>query len=214
MNNLRRPFCVRKYSDSAAFLSDIEEHNQVDIAIVDIEMPIIDGQQIAKALYERNPLCPVIFLTAHTKYAVTSYELNVFRFTPKTLMEQKLPEYIKDAISRVDLQSEKYYIYEKHGKIEKIPYSDVLYISKDGKNSCFHTVNNEIFKIRQNISELLEKLDADSFFMIDRGIIINIAFIDKVSDKEIVCKNGEHLIISRGRIKEVKEKIIKFWQVI
>ena len=49
------------------------------------------------------------------------------------------------------------------------------------------------------------------FIFIDRGCIVNIIHIMKISDGMAVLKNGEQLPISRSHLQEVKQKINEFW---
>ena len=50
-----------------------------------------------------------------------------------------------------------------------------------------------------------------SGIFIDRGCIVNIIHIMKISDGMAVLKNGEQLPISRSHLQEVKQKINEFW---
>ena len=55
------------------------------------------------------------------------------------------------------------------------------------------------------------KLNAPEFIFIDRGYIVNIVQIMKVSDSIAILKNGDQLPISRSHLQEVKRQINQFW---
>ena len=58
---------------------------------------------------------------------------------------------------------------------------------------------------------MFDELDTPEFIFIDRGYIVNIIQIMKISDVMAVLKNGEQLPISRSHLQEVKRQINQFW---
>ncbi|MBQ7660933.1 MAG: response regulator [Clostridia bacterium] len=64
----------------------------VDIAFIDIEMPVISGIQLAKKLKEVNPKVNIIFVTAYEHYAKNAYELHASGYVTKPVNEEKVRE--------------------------------------------------------------------------------------------------------------------------
>lgn len=65
-----------------------------DLAILDIEMPGINGIELAKLLIDRNPKCEVIFLTAYKDYAFDAYGVKASDYLLKPLTENSFRESI------------------------------------------------------------------------------------------------------------------------
>lgn len=74
---------IRTYRSSDFLLYDIQENNYFDLLLLDIEMPKINGMQIAKDVKKLCPETLVIFITSHSEYAIDSFELSVFRYIEK-----------------------------------------------------------------------------------------------------------------------------------
>lgn len=203
--------CISTYTDSRLFISDVIEYKPMDLVVIDIEMPYYDGIEITAEIKKRFPECCVIFLTSHIKYAVDSYELQIFRYTPKSDIEAKLPRYLKDALMMLLLQSGCTYTILKNDTLEKLPYSQMLCVRKDGKYSVITCIDKREIRIRKSLREVIAGLDEREFIVIDRGCIVNVALISRVSDHEVVCKNGERLSISRAKLKETKIKVARYW---
>ena len=53
----------------------LEEHT-VDIALLDIHMPDMNGLELAAAIKKRQPDMAVVFLTAHAQYAVDAFAVR------------------------------------------------------------------------------------------------------------------------------------------
>ena len=202
---------ISTYTDSLFLISDVFEYKPIDLAVLDIEMPHYDGRQLAEEIKRRFPECCIIFLTLHIKYAVESYELQIFRYTPKSEIETKLPVYIQDAICLLQVQKEQTYTIIKNENIEKLPYRQVLCVEKDGKYSVIICTDHREIRIRKPIGQVFGELDSAEFIFVDRGCVVNIALVSRVSNHEVVCKNGEHFPISRAKLKETKFKITNYW---
>ena len=85
-----RTFCemnisadISVYTDSSQFMFELGDNKQMDILILDIEMPKMSGFEIADYVKKSNPNCLIIFMTSHVNYAVDGYKLDIFRFVPK-----------------------------------------------------------------------------------------------------------------------------------
>ena len=202
---------ISTYTDSRLFLSDVMEYKPFDLVVVDIEMPYYDGIEVTAELKKRFPECCVIFLTSHIKYAVESYELQIFRYTPKSDIDTKLAKYLKDALKMLLLQSGCTYTILKNDDLEKLPYSQLLYVRKEGKYSVITCIDKREIRIRKSLREVISELDEREFIVIDRGCIVNIALIARVFDRNVVCKNGEHLPVSRAKLKETKSRLAQYW---
>lgn len=61
--------------------------SEINVAFLDIDMPKINGLQIAKELRKRYPEMIIIFVTSWIKYAPEGYEVNALRY----LMKDRLP---------------------------------------------------------------------------------------------------------------------------
>jgi len=73
------------------------EDKKPDIVFLDIEMPGLDGMQVAKKLADKK-LCPhIIFATAYNQYAVQAFEINAIDYILKPFDEER----IKQGISKV-----------------------------------------------------------------------------------------------------------------
>ncbi|MBQ8836016.1 MAG: response regulator transcription factor [Clostridia bacterium] len=202
---------VCSYNDSRLFVSDIMEYKPLDLVVTDIEMPFFNGMQIAVEIKKRFPECCIIFLTSHSKYAIESFELQIFRYARKSDIETKLPMYIKEALTMLTLQDGCVYIVPKSEKCERLPYNQILCIKKDGKYSTIVCIDNREIRIRKPLYNVAKELDSEEFFMIDRSCIVNVAMIIRVAEREVVCKNGVHLPISRSKLTETKTKVALYW---
>lgn len=75
------------------------ENDLFDVAVVDFQMPGMDGAQVLKALKERHQYLEIIMLTGHATVdsAVECTRLGAFKYLEKPYEFEKLVEVIKEA---------------------------------------------------------------------------------------------------------------------
>ena len=78
-----------------------------DIAFLDIEMPSINGIQLAKKLKKINPLIRVIFVTAYNDYALQAFNIHASGYITKPVNESKIKEEIDQLENVAPLSSTK-----------------------------------------------------------------------------------------------------------
>ena len=199
------------YTVSDNLLCDVtEDQFYYDLILLDIEMPGHDGMEMAGKLKPYLPNVKIIFITSHIEYAIDAFELSIFRYVPKDNRESKLPQAVRDAVRLITLEGGKFYTIQSGGRMEKIPYKDIMYIQREGKNAEIYD-GNEIKKVRRSLQQIFDELSSEEFIFTDRGCIVNIIHVMQVKDGEAIMKNGDHLPISRSHLQEVKLKINTYW---
>ena len=202
---------ITTYTQSRNLLYDISDDAFFfDLILLDIEMPEISGMEIPQKVKDYLPNVKIIFVTSHTEYAIDAFELSIFRYVPKNNLETKLTAAVIDAAKLIELEAGQEYTIQTANRMEKIPYKDVFYIQRDGKNSSIVS-STGTSKVRKSLQQVFDELNAPEFIFIDRGYIVNIVQIMKISDSIAVLKSGEQLPISRSHLQEVKRQINQFW---
>lgn len=202
---------ITTYTQSRNLLYDITDDGFFyDLILLDIEMPGISGMEIPQQIEGYLPNVRIIFVTSHTEYAIDAFELAIFRYVPKNNLEVKLTAAVVDAAKLIELEAGQEYTIQTANRMEKIPYKDIFYIQRDGKNASIVS-SAGTSKVRKSLQQVFEELDAPEFIFIDRGYIVNIIQIMKINDGIAILKNGEQLPISRSHLQEVKRQINQFW---
>ena len=202
---------ITTYIHSRNLLCDIIDDNFFyDLILLDIEMPDVTGMELSEKIKPYLPNVKIIFITSHVEYAIDAFELSIFRYVPKNNLKVKLTTAVTDAAKLIELEAGQEYIIQTTNRLEKIPYKDIFYIQRDGKNvSIVSSAGTS--KVRKSLQQVFNELNTSEFIFIDRGHIVNISQIMKVSDGMAVLKNGEQLPISRSHLQEVKRQINQFW---
>lgn len=92
-------------------LSYLKE-NQPDAVFLDIEMPGVNGIELAEQILVLNENIDVIFVTAFNQYAVEAFELHAMDYILKPLTEERLSKTVKRLLKckRTPVQQSKPFI--------------------------------------------------------------------------------------------------------
>ena len=88
-------FAFTEAAGALDFLTD----NEVDIALLDIRMPEMDGLTLAQKVKDASPDTAVIFLTGYSDYAVDAFAMHVSGYLMKPIDEERLRAEVDYALS-------------------------------------------------------------------------------------------------------------------
>jgi len=75
---------IQSFSDGQSALDFIKD-NTIDIAFLDIEMPEINGLELANKMQEIDPYINIIFVTAYDQYALEAFKAHAIGYLLKPL---------------------------------------------------------------------------------------------------------------------------------
>jgi two-component system response regulator AlgR len=150
---------------------------QVDVLLLDIRMPQMDGIELARHVQSLPQPPSVIFTTAFDRYAIHAFELHAIDYLLKPIRVVRLLEALRRAVpikSEVlrDFGSkprQNLSIHER-GRILLIPVIQVLFLRAEMKYVTVRTAERE-YLIEEPLSAL-EKEFADRFVRIHRNCLI------------------------------------------
>lgn len=76
------------------------ESNAADIAIMDIDMPDMNGTTLASKIRKEHPALSMIFVSANEKYAVDAFAMHISGFLLKPIDKDKLNLEMEHALSK------------------------------------------------------------------------------------------------------------------
>lgn len=143
---------------------DVVNREKVDIVLLDIRMPEMDGMEVARHLagMERPPA--MIFTTAFDAYAIQAFEVNAIDYLLKPIRAERLLAALRKAgaaPSREALEAaanlpRKHLSVHERGRILLVPVADVLYLRAELKYVTVRTAERE-FVVEESLTRLEEE---------------------------------------------------------
>jgi two-component system, LytTR family, response regulator len=213
------------------------ERERPDLALLDWQMPELDGIGVVKAL--RKPDLPLIaFVTAYDEYAVRAFEVNAVDYLLKPVEKARLREALNRAQERVEHAEivaeqagrvgaavEAYETAIKSPYLERIPVrqreevvlvpvAQVASIVAEGELLHITTIQKARYTITYRLKDLEQRLDPARFIRLGRGTLAHVDSIAKVGvmpggTHEAILTNGQKLQISRIQSRILRQRLFK-----
>ena len=180
-------------NDAAAMIARLAP----DIAFLDIKMPGQTGIEVAQGIETETR---VVFVTAFDQYAVDAFASEAIDYVLKPVADARLAQTVTrlrkalaekspapDIAQLMKLLSQaragegggntlRWIRANRGDTTYQIAVDEVLFFQSADKYTVVHTANGEHL-ILKPLAELLRVLDAQSFWQIHRGIIVNVRFV-------------------------------------
>jgi len=171
---------VGEAADGVAALAVVDAGG-VDVALVDIRMPLMDGVEFARHLQHCAQPPALIFVTAYDTYALQAFELNAIDYLLKPVRAARLaaallrargqrPPPPPAALSGLSQRARTHLSYRDRGRLLLLPVADIVYLKAELKYVTARTAAHEYL-----IDEPLAALEAefaDRFLRVHRSALV------------------------------------------
>jgi two-component system response regulator AlgR len=196
--------------------------SRLDLVLLDIHMPGIDGIALARSLRSRPGAPAVVFITAHPAHAVTAFELEAVDYLTKPVRAERLQQalqkaerYLKERRGPPAEAPQEALLIQDRGRTERVLLSEVLYLKSEFKYLTVRTASrSHIYD--GSLAEFEERHPAH-FVRVHRNALVARAAIralEKYDDGEdaegwALRLDGipEPVVVSRRQLPAVREAL-------
>jgi DNA-binding LytR/AlgR family response regulator len=186
---------VAEVGDGTEALATVERFRP-DVCFLDIQMPGLNGLQVAERL---NGRAHVVFVTAFDRYAVAAFEQGAADYVLKPISTPRLQVTLERLRTRLleppaDLNrisellrqfapaESKYlkWLTVPHGaELRVLAVAEISYLRADSKYTTVVTPQST-FLLTTSLRQMKEKLDPQVFWQIHRSVVVNVGAIDRI----------------------------------
>ncbi len=182
-----------------------------DIVFLDVQMPEMDGFGVLRNIGAEN-MPPVIFVTAHDRYAIQAFEVNAIDYLLKPATRERCSQALARVRERIATQGAdnrhvlsllqqlaappKYLArvaLRSSGKIAFVDVEDIQYVQAAENYVQLH-LKNARHMLHVPIVTFESSLDPQMFLRIHRSFIVNVKHIHELE----TGAHGEFVVVLRG----------------
>jgi two-component system response regulator AlgR len=198
------------------------EREKVDVVLLDIRMPEMDGMEAARHIAGMEQPPAIIFTTAFDAYAIKAFEVNAIDYLLKPIRRERLLAALgkvktaapvsRQALDAASDQPRKHLSVHERGRIHLVPIPDILYLRAELKYVTVRTAERE-YLVEESLQHLEDEF-ATGFVRIHRNCLVArtaIAGFERNSEESesgwavVIRATGEKLAVSRRQHHVVKE---------
>jgi len=190
------------------------ESKDIDILLLDIQMPGRNGIEIARELRKKNKKTILIFVTAMEDYVFEAFDVNAFNYIVKPFNDNRFMDVLNKAINEYNSSGEteqetRYVMVSNKGMHTKVKLDEIIYAEVFNRKVVIHKTDEEI-EYYGKMSEL-ESLAGESFFRSHRAYLINFKYVEKYDAKTIYMEKGK-VLMAKKNYPEFVKKYMKYNQ--
>ena len=182
-----------------------------DVVFLDIDMPVLDGFEVAKMLQAKKKNALIIFVTSHEDKVYQSWKYQPFWFVRKSHIED-LDTVMPQLLSKIDTEFEKeknIFNLKCEKSIIELDINSLMFIESFRHDIIIHYKNSKQ-QMRCKISSAEEQLFPLKIIRVQKGFLVNCRFISKITSREVLLTNGYKIHLSRDRINFVRDDFQRF----
>lgn len=150
---------------------------RVDVALVDIRMPKMDGVELARHLSQLEHPPSVIFVTAYDAYAVQAFELNAVDYLLKPVRARRLLDALQKVrqgrpqppLAAMQQAARSHLSCHERGRLLLIAVSEILYFRADLKYVAARTRERE-YLLEESLAHLEQEF-GERFIRLHRSVL-------------------------------------------
>ena len=182
----------------------VENLSDTQVAFLDIEMPQLNGLELAGQLRQRYPELLIVFLSSFIAYAPAGYRVNAFRYILKKELEQELPQVMDDIAAKLQADGSMIDLPTRDRTLE-IAKKDVLYFEGTPQRSvlAYTRMGDSPIVCRGKLADFDLAYSSCGFLRLQKSYLANMDHILKIRNYIAVISNGTELKVSERRYAEV-----------
>ncbi len=201
---------------------DVLNREKVDVVLLDIRMPDMDGLEAARHMAGMPEPPAIIFTTAFDSYALKAFEVNAIDYLLKPIRRERLltalnktraaPPVSREALAAAANQPRRHLSVHERGKIHLVPLADILYLRAELKYVTVRTAERE-YLVEESLTRMEEEF-GEAFVRIHRNCLVAraaIAGFERNAEESesgwavVIRGTGEKLAVSRRQQHVVKQ---------
>lgn len=196
--------------DSAVDFIDAHMKAPFDAAFLDVMMPALNGIQTARELRAADRGIKIVFVTSSMDFAVDSYDVDAFYYMLKPVDKRKLFSVLERVIAALGRRKS---LMLKTGEgIVRFELDRLCCCEASRKEVLYTLANGTVLKSSGLFFEAAAAMtEYPNFVQPHRSYVINLDYVERISMKEILLKNGVRIPISRAKYQLVKEKYMEYY---
>lgn len=202
---------ITYYSDGLILFDDFKKQKIYDVVILDIDMPSINGKELARKLRAVDAEFTLAFFTAYEQEVFSAIPIGISAFIPKKFDDEKILIALTELFETFLAKKPQYDVFKVlvDGKLStiKIQASNIYYFQFESKIITVHTYNDSFVLAERIFDNIVKKYLSSGFFQINRTCIVNVAKVYEVLDDTITMDNGDKLMVSRRAKKGLLHEI-------
>lgn len=198
----------------------------VDVVLLDISMPGLDGLELAAVLRRFREPPAIVFVTAHEQHAVEAFDLEAADYVLKPVRAERVAEAVRrvaavraagdtapGAGADAEPPEDVAIPVERGGVMRFVQRSTISHVEAQGDYARLHTAEDS-YLVRIPLAQLAEEWAGAGFVRIHRSSLVSLTHIEEVRTEAGRCTvrlagTAAELVVSRRHTRELRDLLLR-----
>jgi two-component system, LytTR family, response regulator len=187
----------------------IDTKGAVNVVLLDINMPVANGFDIAQYIKDKSPSIKIIFMSANPDFALQGYKYYPEDFLIKPINLVRFKQTL-ERIQTTRTRRKKIGVKEQ-GRLRLVDTSLILYIERKGKKTLIHLDDQSVIVCSESLNRLEDMLKEELFYRTHQSYLVPIDKIETIEQDtfmksyNVQLKNCQTIInLSRHKYSQLK----------
>ncbi len=199
------------FQSAVDLISAMERGQQYDLVLLDILMPLMTGMAAAKEIRQFNQDVKIIFSTSSPEFAVESYSVGAYFYALKPIWKEKLILLLDKVFSEIEISEGSSFLVKSKTGLTRIYTNKLEFAEVIGRTIFYHLNSGQVIEAAGSMAWLEEELLMKSCFVKPhRSYIVNLDYIDTLSQREIKMVSLALVPMAKANYRSVKSAYISY----
>ena len=206
---------VKIYADGDCLLQDIRKGTPFDIIFLDIELPGLNGLEVARCIRQIDSRVLLVFATGHPEYMPEAFKVEAFDFLSKPVQAQDMELVLSRCVRKYQQRNGQLIIRTSMGTATA-HVNNIVYVNSDLHYIEFILTTGEALRTKMQMRQVETLLKPyPQFIRCHQSYLVNLDYVREVQRLNILLKNiNEKTIlntipISREYLNQTKERFVQ-----
>ncbi len=202
--------CETHVFPGASFFLKEYSPGKYTFMFIDCGLPDDAAGNLLRYIRECGDFCPVICIAGFLAELPPLNKYHYFGVLPRPFRKSELDTLVQDAVRFTGHMPRALQFGPSSSPI-RIAFSDIEYVMSDRHNVQVRTtLRLETF--RRSFKSVAEELDDARFLPCNRGVIINMDYVDSCDDEAFHMRDGATFLIKRNGLRQVRNTYLEYAQ--